>query len=88
MFLIRPSSSTGSSMAAMMMMPPIEGTPIFFTPNGSILASRCTSVICLLFKYFMNFSPNQAEMASERIRASNARNEMSPHVASRNAELV
>ena len=63
-------------MLTMMITPPIEGTPIFLTPKGSILASRCVSVICLLFKYLMNFSPNHAEMISERIRASNARKEM------------
>ena len=30
----------GHKMARMMMTPPMEGTPIFFTPNGSMLASR------------------------------------------------
>ena len=35
------------------MTPPIEGTPIFLTPNGSMLASRCVSVQTQnLCKYF------------------------------------
>lgn len=63
-------------METMMMTPPIDGTPIFLTPNGSILASRCVSVICLLFKNLMNFSPNQAEIMSDRMRANSARKEM------------
>ena len=64
----------------MMMTPPIDGTPILFTPNGSILASRCVSVICLLFRYFMNLSPNHAEITSARISASRDLNEMYPHM--------
>jgi hypothetical protein len=76
----RPSNSTGTRIARMMMTLPIEGTPIFLTPNGSMLASRCVSVICLLLRYLMNFSPNHAEITSERIRASSERNEMYPHM--------
>ncbi len=49
----------------MMMTPPIDGTPIFFTPNGSMLASRAVSVICLRFRYLINFSPNHAEITSD-----------------------
>ena len=64
----------------MMMMPPIEGTPIFCTPKGSMLASRCVSVICLLFKNLINFSPIHAEIISDRISANNERNEMYPHI--------
>ena len=64
----------------MMMMPPIDGTPIFFTPNGSMLASRCVSVICLVLRYLINFSPNQVEMTSDRMSASSARKEMYPHM--------
>ena len=80
MFLKRPSSSTGIRMATMRMIPPIDGTPIFFTPNGSMEASRCVSVICLLLRYLMNRSPNHVEMTSERMSASNARKEMYPHM--------
>ena len=76
MLRMRPSSSTGTRMATMMMMPPIDGTPIFFTPKGSILASRWVSVICLLFRYLINFSPNHADITSARMSASSARNEM------------
>ena len=72
----RPSSNTGMRIETMMMMPPIEGTPIFFTPNGSIEASRCVSVICLLLRYLMNFSPNQAEITSDRMSANSDLNEM------------
>ena len=60
----------------MMMTPPIDGTPIFFTPNGSMLASRAVSVICLRLRYLMNFSPNHAEITSDNISANSERNEM------------
>ena len=67
-------------MATMMITPPMEGTPIFCTPKGSMEASRCVSVICLLFRYFMNFSPNHAEITKERMSANKARKEMYPHI--------
>ena len=76
MFLSRPKSSTGMTMAAMMMTPPMEGTPILLTPKGSMEASRCFSVICFLRRYLMNRSPNQAEMTSEKMRASKALKEI------------
>ena len=63
-------------MATMMMTPPIDGTPILFTPKGSILASRCVSVICLPLRYLMNFSPNHADITNASINASSERNEM------------
>ena len=64
----------------MIITPPIDGTPILFTPKGSILASRCVSVICLPLRYLMNFSPNHADMISDSINASNERNDMYPHM--------
>ena len=59
-----------------MMTPPIEGTPTLLTPKGSILASRWVSVICLLLRYLMNLSPNQAEITNEKISASRALKEI------------
>ena len=71
---------TGTRMATMMMMPPMVGTPFFSTPNGSMLASRCTSEMFLLFMYLINFSPNHAEMTSESIRARSDLKEMYDHI--------
>ena len=76
MLRIRPNRSTGTSMLTMMMMPPIEGTPFFFSPNGSMLGSLSVSKIFFRFIHLMNFSPNHAEISSDRIRASMARKEM------------
>ena len=59
-----------------MMMPPIVGTPFFSTPKGSMLASRCTSEMLRRFIYLINFSPNHAEMISERMSAKSERNDM------------
>ena len=63
-------------MLTMMMIPPIEGTPFFSVPKGSIDASRAVSVMRLRFMYLMKRSPNHAEMSRERMRVSNERNEM------------
>ena len=48
------------------------GTPTLFTPNGSMLASRCVSVICLRFSRLMNLSPQMLEMSNARMIAINA----------------
>ena len=80
MLRILPRSSTGTSIAAMIITPPIDGTPTLFTPNGSMEASRWVSLICFLRRYLMNFSPNQADIISERISARSARNDMYPHM--------
>ena len=76
MLRILPKSSTGTRMATMMMMPPMVGTPFFSTPKGSMEASRCTSEIFRRCIYLMNFSPNHAEMTSERMRVNSDRNEI------------
>ena len=76
MLRMRPNSTTGTRMAKIMMIPPIVGTPFLAVPNGSMEASRCVSEMFLRFMYLMNRSPNHAEMTSERINVSNARNEM------------
>ncbi len=60
----------------MMMMPPIVGTPFFFSPKGSMLASRAVSDMLCRFMNLMKCSPNHAEISSERISVSSARNEM------------
>ena len=57
-------------------MPPMVGTPFFFSPNGSMLGSRDVSAMFLRFMYLMKCSPNQAEMISARIRVSKARKEI------------
>ena len=51
-------------------------TITFLTPNGSMLASRCVSVICLRFRNLMNFSPNHAEMTNDKIKAKRALKEI------------
>ena len=63
-------------MATMMMRPPIEGTPTFCTPKGSIFASRCVSVICFRFSRWMKRSPQMLEMSSARMTAISARNDV------------
>ena len=64
------------SMAKIMMTPPMLGTPILFTPNGSMLASRCVSVICLRFSRLMNLSPQILEMSNARMIAINERKDV------------
>ena len=68
------------STATMIMIPPMVGTPVLFTLNGSIDASRCVSVICLRFSKLMKYSPNIAEISSERITAINALNDTYPNM--------
>ena len=63
-------------MATMMMMPPIEGTPTLLTPNGSIFASRCVSVICFRFSRWMKRSPQMLEMSNARMTAISERNDV------------
>ena len=72
----RPKRIAGITVAMMMIMPPIVGTPCLVTPYGSILASRCSSLRFLLFIHLINHSPNQAEMMSDSTSVSKARNEM------------
>ena len=60
----------------MIMMPPMEGTFIFCTPKGSMLASRCTSLMLCRFIHLMKYSPNHAEITSANISASSERKEM------------
>ena len=60
----------------MIIIPPIDGTPIFLTPKGSIEASRWVSVICFRFKNLMNLSPNHAEIINEKISANKALKEI------------
>ena len=60
----------------MIITPPIDGTPTFLSPKGSIEASRCVSLICLRRRYLMNFSPNHAEMTSDSTSAMSERNDM------------
>ncbi|CCY16683.1 unknown [Prevotella sp. CAG:755] len=57
-------------------MPPIEGTFSFCTPNGSILASRCTSLTLCRFIHRIKYWPNQADTINASIKASRERNEM------------
>ena len=64
----------------MMMMPPMEGTPTFCTPKGSMLASRCSSLMRWRFIHLIKYSPNQAEMTRASMRASNERNDMYDHM--------
>ena len=64
------------SIATMMMTPPIEGTPTLFTPKGSILASRCVSVICFRLSRLMKRSPQMLEMSNARITAISERNDV------------
>ena len=66
-------------MAAMMMTPPMEGTPTFFSPKGSIDLSLAVSVICFLFRNLMKCSPNHDEITKASISANMARKEIYPH---------
>ena len=68
-------------MDTMMMMPPIEGTLIFFTPKGSMEASRCVSLMWWRFIQRMKYSPNHAEMTRARMSARSERKEMYDHMA-------
>ena len=54
----------------------MDGTPTLFTPNGSILASRCVSVICFRFSRLMKRSPQMLEMSNARMTAISARNDV------------
>ena len=63
-------------MATMMMTPPMLGTPTLLTPNGSVLASRCVSVICFFLSRLMNLSPHILDISNARITAIKARNEV------------
>ena len=63
-------------MATIMMMPPIEGTPFFSTPKGSILISRAVSPMLRRFIVLMKYSPNTIEMTKASINASRERKEM------------
>ena len=76
MLRIRPNNKTGTKMATMMMIPPIVGTPFFSIPNGSILGSRAVSAILRRFIHLMKYSPNHADIISDRISANSARKEM------------
>ena len=76
MLRIRPKSSAGTRIDTMMMMPPMVGTPFLAIPKGSMEASRAVSEMFLRFIYLMNFSPNHAEMSSDRMSASSARKEI------------
>ena len=51
------------------MTPPMDGTPFFSTPKGSMLASRCVSVICFRFNSFMKYSPKMADINNAKITA-------------------
>ena len=53
----------------MMMMPPMVGTPVFFTLKGSVLASRWVSSMRRSFILRMNQLPNQTEMTRARMAA-------------------
>ena len=57
-------------------IPPIVGTPFFSTPNGSMLGSRSVSKYFLRRMYLMKYSPNHAEMMSDRMSAVSERKEM------------
>jgi len=63
------------SMATIMMIPPIVGTPTLLTLNGSMDASRCVSVICFLFSILMKYSPKIAEISRAKMIAINERND-------------
>jgi len=67
-------------MATMMMTPPMDGTPFFSTPKGSMLASRCVSVICFLFKSLIKYSPKMAEISKANITAISDRNDTYPMI--------
>ena len=68
--------NTGIRMATMMMIPPIVGTPFFSTPNGSMLTSRAVSDMLRRFIHLMKYSPNHADIISERISANSERKEI------------
>ena len=70
-----PKSRHGISIATMIIIPPIVGTPFLFTLKGSIEASLCTSVICFFLSLLMKNSPKIAEIRSDRITAIKALNE-------------
>ena len=62
-------------IATIIIIPPIVGTPTFFTLKGSIDASRWVSVICLRLSRLMKYSPKIAEINSDKMIAINERNE-------------
>ena len=64
-----PSSKAGMATAAIITTPPIEGTPFFCTPYGSISASRALSMCELRFMYLMKRLPNHSDMSNDKIRA-------------------
>ena len=57
------------------MIPPIVGTPTFFTLKGSIEASRWVSVICFRFSKLIKYSPKMADINNERMTAIKERND-------------
>ena len=63
------------SMATMMMMPPMVGTPTLPVLKGSMLASRCSSEICLRFSRVMKYCPKMEEMSNARMMAMSERND-------------
>ena len=66
MLRMRPNSKAGTRMLTMMMMPPIVGTPFFSMPNGSTSLGRTVSKILRRFIHLMKYSPNHAEITSDR----------------------
>ena len=62
-------------IATIIIIPPIVGTPTFFTLKGSIDASRWVSVICLRLSRLMKYSPKIAEINNDKMIAINERNE-------------
>ena len=54
----------------------IKRYPTLLTPNGSVLASRCVSVICFFLSRLMNLSPHILDISNARITAIKARNEV------------
>ena len=60
----------------MMMIPPIEGTPFFSTPNGSMETSRAVSEMLRRFIHLMKYSPNHAEIISDKMSANSERKEI------------
>jgi hypothetical protein len=70
-----PNSSTGTTTARMIIMPPIVGVP-FFCNCPSKPRSRMSSPICLRRSMFIMRLPKTMAISSDRIMAAAERNEM------------
>ena len=78
MYMLRnlPNNRQGTTVAMMIIKPPIVGTPLFSTPYGSMFALRWASLIPCLFIHLIKYSPNHTEMINESTNVRSARNEI------------